>query len=99
LASERKIQATTRCRKRMRRVRDHQRRAGIMTDCGQVRERVRELAARTWDVAVIEARYRKLLADGITRARLDLKAIITRTSEIPDRVQRKAEEYEYLGHN
>ena len=91
--------ATTICCKRVRRVQDHQGGAGIMTDCGQVRERVRKLAARTWDVPAIESRYRKLLADGITRARLDLKAIIARTPEILDRVQRKAEEYEYLGHN
>jgi hypothetical protein len=70
-----------------------------MTEQRQMKERVRELAARTWDVPAIEARYRKLRVDGITRAPLDLKTISARASETLDRVQRKAEEYEYLGHN
>lgn len=70
-----------------------------MTDCGQVRKRVRELAARAWDVPAVDARYRKLLADGMPRPVLDPTSIVARTREILDRVQGKAEEYEYLGHN
>jgi len=70
-----------------------------MTDCGQLRDRVRELAARAWDVPAIEARYSMLLADGLPRPVLDPTSIIARTREILGRVQRKAEEYEYLGHN
>ena len=69
-----------------------------MTECEQMRERVRELAARVWDVPAIAARYGKLLAQGIPRTLRD-PASSARTPEILARVQRKAEEYEYLGHN
>ena len=70
-----------------------------MTHCGQVRDRVRGLAARIWNVPTIEARYRTLLKDGIPLAVLDLKTIIARTPEILDQVQRKAGECEYIDHN
>ena len=70
-----------------------------MVDVGETRERVHELAARAWDVQAIEARYRALLAKGIPRLALDPKTVITQARTILDRIQRKAEEYEYLGHN
>ncbi len=70
-----------------------------MVDCAAMAHRVRELAARDWDVPAIEGRYRKLLAEGIARREPPLLALRTRKGEILDRVQRKAEEYEYLGHN
>ena len=61
--------------------------------------RVRELAARAWDVPAIGARYRALLLDGIPPRRLDPAAVVAAKAVILDRVQRRAEEYEYLGHN
>lgn len=64
-----------------------------------VKVRVRELAARVWDTSAIEARYRRLLQDGIAPRRLDPAAVVADRDAILDRVQRKAEEYEYLGHN
>jgi len=70
-----------------------------MAEYGHVGERVRDLAVRAWDVPGIVARYRRLLVDGIPRKDLDVSGILTRTQEILDRVQWKAEEYEYLGHN
>ena len=64
-----------------------------------MKARVQELAARVWDVPAIEARYRKLLQDGIAPRRLDPAAVVSAQAGILDRVQRRAEEYEYLGHN
>jgi hypothetical protein len=61
--------------------------------------RVRELAARVWDVPAIEARYHALLLEGIPPRRLDPAAVMAARAVILDRVQRRAEEYEYLGHN
>lgn len=70
-----------------------------MDDREAMKARVRELAARVWDVPSIEARYRRLLQDGIAPRRLDSAAVIAARAAILDRVQRRAEEYEYLGHN
>ena len=98
MARERRALARTGRRQRPPMVPEHQG-VNIMTDCGKVRESVRELAARTWDVPAIEGRYRTLRADGMPRPMLDRTVIIAQTREILDRVQRKAEEYEYLGHN
>lgn len=70
-----------------------------MEDREAMKARVRELAARVWDVPAIEARYRRLLQDGIAPRRLDPAAVVSARSTILDRVQRRAEEYEYLGHN
>jgi len=64
-----------------------------------VKARVRELAARAWDVPTIEARYRKLLQDGIAPRRLDPAAVVAAKASTLDRAQHRAEEYEYLGHN
>jgi len=70
-----------------------------MEDREAVKARVRELAARPWDVPAIEARYRRLLQDGIAPRRLDPAAVVAAKAAILDRVQRRAEEYEYLSHN
>ncbi|OGB95398.1 MAG: hypothetical protein A2Z31_03230 [candidate division NC10 bacterium RBG_16_65_8] len=64
-----------------------------------VKARVQELAARVWDVPAIEARYRRLLQDGIAPRRLDRAAVVAVKNALLDRVQRRAEECEYLGHN
>jgi hypothetical protein len=64
-----------------------------------MKARVQELAARIWEIPAIEARYRRLLQDGIAPRRLDPGAVVAAQAAILDRVQRRAEEYEYLGHN
>jgi hypothetical protein len=69
-----------------------------MPDRDLVQARVRELAGRDWDLGSIEARYRTLLAEGIPR-RLDRQVVLSRQGELLDRVQRRAEEYEYLTHS
>ena len=70
-----------------------------MKDLEAMKTRVRELAARTWDAPAIEARYRRLLQDGIAPRRIDTAVVMAARAAILDRVQRRAEEYEYLGHN
>jgi hypothetical protein len=64
-----------------------------------LKARVQELAARDWGVAAIEARYRRLLQDGIAPRRLDPAAVAAAKTSILDRMQLRAEEYEYLGHS
>jgi len=79
--------------------RDDREIGGEMEDRKGMKARVQELASRDWSVAAIEARYRKLLQDGIAPRRLDPAAVVAAQAGILDRVQRRAEEYEYLGHN
>jgi len=50
-------------------------------------------------IPAIEARYRRLLQDGIAPRRLDPTAVVVAKASTLDRVQQRAEEYEYLGHN
>lgn len=64
-----------------------------------LKEKVQELAERAWDLPGIEARYRKLAREGITRKALNTEEIIAVKQEILDRVQRRGEEYEYLSHS
>jgi len=70
-----------------------------MEDRERMKARVRELAARAWDIPAIEARYRRLLQDGIAPRRRDPAAVVVAKASTLDRVQHRAEEYEYLGHN
>jgi len=70
-----------------------------MPDRDAVKARVRELAGRDWDLGSIEARYRRLLQEGIAPRRLDPAAVMAAKAAILDRVQRRGEEYEYLSHN
>jgi hypothetical protein len=70
-----------------------------MDDREAMKARVKELAVRVWDVPAIEARYRRLLQDGIAPRRLNPAVIAAARAVILDRVQRRAEEYEYLSHN
>lgn len=70
-----------------------------MVDYEALKTRVRELAGRAWDVPAIEARFKKLGAEGIPRKTLDRDGILAQKQQILDRVQRRGEEYEYLSHN
>jgi hypothetical protein len=47
-----------------------------MEDRERIRARVRELGARAWDVPAIEARYQRLLQDGIAPRRLDQEDVV-----------------------
>jgi C_GCAxxG_C_C family probable redox protein len=70
-----------------------------MTDYAALKKKVDELAARDWDRPAIEARYQKLAAEGIPRKTLDREEILANKEQILDRVQRRAEEYNFLACN
>jgi C_GCAxxG_C_C family probable redox protein len=70
-----------------------------MADYEALKARVQELADRDWDVPAIEARYKKLAAEGIPRKTLDRDEILANKEQILDRVQRWAEEYNFLAGN
>jgi C_GCAxxG_C_C family probable redox protein len=67
-----------------------------MPDYAALKRKVDELAARDWDVPAIEARVKKLAKDGIPRKKLDPKEMLARREEILNRVQLRAEEYNFI---
>jgi C_GCAxxG_C_C family probable redox protein len=70
-----------------------------MADYEALKSRVQELAERVWDVAALEARYKKLAAEGIPRKTLNRHEILASKQQILDRVQRRGEEYNFLARN
>lgn len=70
-----------------------------MTDYDALKGKVQELADRDWDLPAIEARYKELAANGISRKDLDREEILANRQQILDRVQRRAEEYNFLARN
>ena len=67
-----------------------------MPDYAALKEKVDELAARAWDVPALEARIRKLSAEGIPKKRLDPKEMLANKEQILARVQLRAEEYNFI---
>jgi C_GCAxxG_C_C family probable redox protein len=70
-----------------------------MTDYEALKIKVQELAERDWDRPAIEARYKRLAAEGIPRKTLDREEILANKQQILDRVQRRGEEYNLLAGN
>jgi C_GCAxxG_C_C family probable redox protein len=70
-----------------------------MTDYKALKARVHELAERDWDEPAIEARVRKLFEDGIPRKDLDPQDLLANKQQILDRVQLRAEEYNFFARN
>ena len=70
-----------------------------MADYEALKKRVDELAARDWDEAGLQARIRKLAAEGIPKKKLDREEILANKEEILNRVQRRAEEYNFVTKN
>jgi C_GCAxxG_C_C family probable redox protein len=70
-----------------------------MADYEALQARVQELAERVWDVPAIEARIKKLAAEGIPRKTLNRDEILANKQQILDRVQRRGEEYNLLACN
>jgi len=64
-----------------------------------LKARVLELSEREWDVQAIEARFKKLAAEGIPRKRLHRDELVADKGTILDRVQRRAEEYNFFSKN
>ena len=67
-----------------------------MADYEVLQVRVQELAEREWNVSVLEARVRKLAAEGIPKKTLNRDEILANKPQILDRVQRRAEEYNFI---
>ncbi len=70
-----------------------------MTTIDTLKKWVSQLADREWDLPAIEARYRKLAAEGIPGKTLDKDQLMTHKQEILDRVRTRAEEYNFLFRN
>jgi C_GCAxxG_C_C family probable redox protein len=70
-----------------------------MADYEALKAKVDELAERDWDVPALEARVRKLAAEGIPRKALNRDEILANKEQILDRVQRLAEEYNFIFKN
>jgi C_GCAxxG_C_C family probable redox protein len=61
--------------------------------------RVQDLAERTWDVDTIRKQLNNLRQNGFGPKDLDWEALQANRLEVLDRVQRRAEAYEYLTHS
>ena len=64
-----------------------------------LKEKIDELGMRQWDDKVIEARIRKFAEEGIPKKTLTKANLIADKKEILDRVQLRAEEYNYIFKN
>jgi hypothetical protein len=70
-----------------------------MPDYAALKEKVDELAARAWDIPALEARIRKLSAEGIPKKILNQKEMLANKEQILNRVQLRAEEYNFITKN
>ncbi len=70
-----------------------------MADYEALKKRVDELAERDWDEPGLQARIRKLAVEGIPRKTLERDEILAKKEQILDRVQRRAEEYNFVTKN
>jgi C_GCAxxG_C_C family probable redox protein len=70
-----------------------------MADFTALKKKVDELACRVWDDDAIKARVKKLTENGIPRKTLIPLEMKAKKAEILDRVQLRAEEYNYIFKN
>ncbi len=70
-----------------------------MVDYELLKARVQELAEREWDMEAIIARYRRMAEEGIPQKTLNPDEVLANEGQILDRVQRRAEEYNFLARN
>jgi len=70
-----------------------------MADYEALKKRVQELSERVWDVQAIEARVKKMVKEGIPKKKLDPKKMVANKEQILDRVQLRAEEYNFFFKN
>ena len=70
-----------------------------MANYEALKTRVDELAEREWDMPSIDARYKRLAEEGMPRKTLTRDEILVNKQQILDRVQRRAEEYNFLAGN
>jgi C_GCAxxG_C_C family probable redox protein len=70
-----------------------------MPDYAALKKKVDELEARVWDVPALQARINKLVKEGIPKKKLDPKELIANKEQIMARVERHAEEYNFITKN
>jgi C_GCAxxG_C_C family probable redox protein len=70
-----------------------------MADIQTLKDRVEELIRRNWDRTAIEEKFTRLMHDGIPRKKLRPAEILSDRQRVVERVQRRAEDYEYLSHS
>ena len=67
-----------------------------MTDYEALNAKVQELAVRDWDEDAIKTRIKNLSENGIPKKELDPQELLANKEEILDRVQLRAEEYNFM---
>lgn len=67
-----------------------------MADITELKKRVEELAERDWNVPALEARIKNLTAKGIPGKALNREEMLADRTQILDRVQQRAEEYNFI---
>ncbi|MCB2190583.1 MAG: C-GCAxxG-C-C family protein [Deltaproteobacteria bacterium] len=70
-----------------------------MNKSANLQKRVAELAVRAWDVQGIRNRLEALRKREIAPKQVDWPGLLAKRPEVLDRVQLRAEEYEYLTHS
>jgi C_GCAxxG_C_C family probable redox protein len=70
-----------------------------MADYQALKLRTQELAERKWDLSAIEARCQAFTATGIAQKTLNREEILANKQQILDRVQNRAEEYNFFVRN
>ena len=70
-----------------------------MADYKALKAKVQELAEKVWDTSTIEAWFKKLAVEDIPRKTLLLGEVLAYKQQILERVQRRAEECEFLSHS
>ena len=70
-----------------------------MTMHDKWRDKLADLVARDWDVEGTRARLADMQANGFKKKAVDMDALRAQSAQVLDRVQLKAEEYEFLTHS
>ena len=70
-----------------------------MVEKEALKTRIEELAERSWDIPALEARIRTLATDGIPRKTIKRDEMSAEKQQIMDRVQQRAEEYNFITKN
>jgi len=64
-----------------------------------LKKKVEELGERKWDTGAIEARISRFTAEGIPQKKLKKEELLANKEELLDRVQKRAEEYNFIFKN
>ena len=70
-----------------------------MAEKDALKAKVKELEERSWDIPALEARVKHLTTHGIPRKTLKRDEMLAQKEQILDRVQRRAEEYNFITKN